>query len=145
MQQRSGKNTAQKMKCSIKGFFSKCDQTRKVRIWSHLLKKSLMENFIFCAMYLPVKMRISIKPICSLYSFGLFFLAWTYMQKGFLQQYLAAYLKNDKLPKFHTNVTESMIIPPMEIINCRSYGHSCWHLLSPLIILTLMITWSLKN
>ena len=49
MQQRSGKNTAQKMKCSIKGFFSKCDQTRKVRIWSHLLKKSLMENFIFCA------------------------------------------------------------------------------------------------
>ena len=23
--------------------------TRKLRIWSHLLKKSLMENFIFCA------------------------------------------------------------------------------------------------
>ena len=22
---------------------------RKLRIWSHLLKKSLMENFIFCA------------------------------------------------------------------------------------------------
>ena len=31
-------------------FFSKCDQIRrKLRIWSHLLKKSLMENFIFCA------------------------------------------------------------------------------------------------
>ena len=29
-------------------FFSKCDQIRrKLRIWSHLLKKSLMENFIF--------------------------------------------------------------------------------------------------
>ena len=29
---------------------SKCDQIcRKLRIWSHLLKKSLMENFIFCA------------------------------------------------------------------------------------------------
>ena len=41
--------TAQKMKFSIKDFFSKCDQIRrKVRIWSHLLKKSLMENFIFC-------------------------------------------------------------------------------------------------
>ena len=43
-------DTAQKMKFSIKDFFSKCDQIRKkLRIWSHLLKKSLMENFIFCA------------------------------------------------------------------------------------------------
>ena len=43
-------NTAQKMKFSIKDFFSKCEQIRrKLRIWSHLLKKSLMENFIFCA------------------------------------------------------------------------------------------------
>ena len=42
--------TAQKWKFSIKDFFSKCDQIhRKLRIWSHLLKKSLMENFIFCA------------------------------------------------------------------------------------------------
>ena len=43
-------HTAQKMKFSIKDFFSKCDQIRmKRRSWSHLLKKSLMENFIFCA------------------------------------------------------------------------------------------------
>ena len=36
-----------KKKFSIKGFFSKCDQTRSfLQIWSHLLKKSLMENFI---------------------------------------------------------------------------------------------------
>ena len=43
-------NTAQKMKFSIKDFFSKCNQTRrKLRIWSHLLKKSLMENFILYA------------------------------------------------------------------------------------------------
>ena len=42
--------TAQKMKFSIKDFFSKCQQIRSfLRIWSHLLKKSLMENFIFCA------------------------------------------------------------------------------------------------
>ena len=42
--------TAQKMKFSIKDFFSKCDQIRKkLQIWSHLLKKSLMGNFIFCA------------------------------------------------------------------------------------------------
>ena len=32
----------------IKDFFSKCDHIRrKLRIWSYLLKKSLMENFIF--------------------------------------------------------------------------------------------------
>ena len=36
-------STAQKMKFSMKYFFSKCDQIRrKLRIWSH-------ENFIFCA------------------------------------------------------------------------------------------------
>ena len=41
---------AQKMKFSIKDFFSKCDQIRSfLRIWTHLLKKSLIENFIFCA------------------------------------------------------------------------------------------------
>ena len=33
---------------SIKGFVSKCDQIRSfLRIWSHLLKKSLMKSFIF--------------------------------------------------------------------------------------------------
>ena len=42
--------THKKMKFSIKDFFSKCDQIRrKLRIYSHLLKKFLMENFIFCA------------------------------------------------------------------------------------------------
>ena len=39
-----------KIKLFIKDFFSKCDQIRrKLRIWSYLLKKTLMENFIFCA------------------------------------------------------------------------------------------------
>ena len=38
------------MKFSVKDFFSRCDQIyRKLQIWSRLLKKSLMENFIFCA------------------------------------------------------------------------------------------------
>ena len=42
-------STAQKRKVSFKGLFSKCDQIhRKLRIWSHLLKKYLMENLIFC-------------------------------------------------------------------------------------------------
>ena len=38
------------MKFSIKDFFSKYDQICSLlQIWSHLLKKSLMENFIFFA------------------------------------------------------------------------------------------------
>ena len=42
--------TAQKMKFFTEDFFSKCDQIRrKLWIWPHLLKKSLLENFIFCA------------------------------------------------------------------------------------------------
>ena len=42
--------TAQKMKFSITDFFSRCDQIRSIlRIWSHLLKKPVIENFIFCS------------------------------------------------------------------------------------------------
>ena len=54
--------TAQKIKFSIKGFFSKCDQIRSfLPIRSHLLKKSLMENIIFCAVYISAVKRIQIR------------------------------------------------------------------------------------
>ena len=57
---------AQKMKFSIKDFFSKCDQIRrKLQIWSHLLRKSFMENFIFCATAVVFKIRTPLeKPSC---------------------------------------------------------------------------------
>ena len=46
----SGKVAAQKVKLSIRDFFSIHDEIRrKLWIWSHLLKKSLIENFIFRA------------------------------------------------------------------------------------------------
>ena len=49
------KCTAQKMTFSIKGFFSKYDQIRSfLSILSHLLKKSLMKNFIFCAVIIQL-------------------------------------------------------------------------------------------
>ena len=43
--------TAQKMKLKLRiSLVNKHEQIcRKLGIWSHLLKKSLMENFIFCA------------------------------------------------------------------------------------------------
>ena len=48
-------STAQKMKFSIKDFFSKCDQIRNfLRTWSHLLKKTLIENLLFCALFVLV-------------------------------------------------------------------------------------------
>ena len=60
------------MKFSIKDFFSKCDQIRrKLRIWSYLLNKSLMENFIFCAVTGRVDRNVNtlaivkISPICK--------------------------------------------------------------------------------
>ena len=41
--------TTQKMTFSIKDFFSKYDQIRSfLRIWSYLLKNSLVKNLIFC-------------------------------------------------------------------------------------------------
>ena len=44
--------TVQKMKFSIKDFLSKCNQICSfLRIWSCLLKRFLMENFIFCAVF----------------------------------------------------------------------------------------------
>ena len=54
-----GRIIAQKMKFSMEDLFSKCDQIHSklrnvrnvslLRPWSHLLKKSIMESFIFCA------------------------------------------------------------------------------------------------
>ena len=52
------------MKFSIKDFFSKCDQIRrKLRIWSHLLKKSLMENFIFMQCEFPRFLKYNLSKL----------------------------------------------------------------------------------
>ena len=51
--------TTQKMKFFIKDFFSNCNQIRSyLRMWSYWLKKSLTENFTFCA--------VTGKPECNL-------------------------------------------------------------------------------
>ena len=47
---------AQKMKFSITDFFSKCDQIRSL----HLLKKSVMEYFILCAVLLTRIVEINV-------------------------------------------------------------------------------------
>ena len=62
------------MMFSIKDFSSKCDQIPSfLRVWSHLLKKSLMENFIFCAvltvslLYVTLSMSPTFPTISLLY------------------------------------------------------------------------------
>ena len=60
--------TAQKMKFSIKDFISKCDHIRrKLQIWSPLLKKSLMNNFIFaqCWIRIPILSFFQIQICCK--------------------------------------------------------------------------------
>ena len=47
------------IKNQVKDFFSKCDQICSLlRIWSHLLKKSWMENFIFFSVVFPVVLKL---------------------------------------------------------------------------------------
>ena len=65
---------AQKKKFSIKDFFNKFDQMRRLlRIWSHLLKKSLMENFIFCAVWFVALLQKWGHVTWDLYAFIMFY------------------------------------------------------------------------
>ena len=63
--------TVQKMKFSNKDFSSKCDQIRSfLRIWSHLLKKSLMETsfFVQCrkpGILAPISNFHTLKKTCN--------------------------------------------------------------------------------
>ena len=61
--------TVPKMKFSIKKFFSKYDRIRSfLRIWSHLLKKSLMQNFIFCTVIFRINFWIFLQSDKTKYS-----------------------------------------------------------------------------
>ena len=54
-----GSYAAQKMTFSSKGFLTKCDQIRSsLLIWSHLLRKSLMENVIFFASFKSIFLQL---------------------------------------------------------------------------------------
>ena len=72
-----------KMTFSIKDFFSKCDQILNfLWIWSYLLKKSSMENFIFCAVCYKMRARerkIDTKWVCN----DLLFSNWNFRVSKF--------------------------------------------------------------
>ena len=81
------KINAQKMKFSSKDFFSTCDQIRCfLRIWSRWLKKSLMENFIFCVVNWNKSHYVNnlrAAPVFAPFLLGLFYLM-NYMTDYFL-------------------------------------------------------------
>ena len=71
------------MKFLIADFFSKCDLIRrKLQIWSHLLKKSLMENFIFCALTVEELSTGKKKAPWSVYTFLEYLLKHDSKEKG---------------------------------------------------------------
>ena len=85
-------STLQKMKLSIKDFFSKCEQIRTfLRIWSHLLKKSLMESFIFYAV---------LKIVFFLESTNLD--VWQTCKYAFVSSFYGICHHNEKVPNFRT-------------------------------------------
>ena len=109
------------MKFSIKDFFSKCDQIRrKLRIWLHLLKKSLMENFFFCAVNVHIM-------------FILYLLSRSKGQSCFMQfakecnyfrvtcLFLAVYNKQDKVPLTRVNHLVFFIFLFTYLIPCNVF------------------------
>ena len=80
-------NTAKNVKFSIKGFFSKCDQIRrKLRIWSHLLKKSLIKKLHF----LCIVMEITRVYMCAseIWSFSNF----CFQSKNIMRKFIVSLL-----------------------------------------------------
>ena len=75
------------MKFSIKDFFSKCDQIHSfLPIWSDLLKKYLMENFIFRAV--------------DMMSIQGYVITWQWHQGGHFMEKPGFYIFDRKTGKF---------------------------------------------
>ena len=117
------------MKFSIKHFFGGCRQIRrKLRIWSHLLGKSLMEGFIFCAVCSKFESSASARLVFrSLYRFQWYFthgfdfrhslwlpfMAAFAVLKGLSVNYLGNVLKLDQHKTTH-NFEKSFTFPKCE-------------------------------
>ena len=117
------------MKFSIKHFFGGCRQIRrKLRIWSHLLGKSLMEGFIFCAVCSKFESSARARLVFrSLYRFQWYFthgfdfrhslwlpfMAAFAVLKGLSVNYLGNVLKLDQHKTTH-NFEKSFTFPKCE-------------------------------
>ena len=112
------------MKFLIKDFVSKYDQIRSfLRIWSHLWKKSLMENFIYCAVFLvsSVHKTAYMEQLC-------------FCQIQFIRK-SSQKLCEMKLTKMKIFSKENCLRNWKSLINSEqicSFLRICWHLLTKL-------------
>ena len=73
------KTLRKKTKFSNKDFFRRCDQIRrKLRIWPHLLKKALMEIFIFCTVRVE---KVSRCKLLKRWKLDYLHFLWVHFQK----------------------------------------------------------------
>ena len=123
----------------INDFFSKCDQIlRKLRIRSHLLNKSLMENFIFCA----VLVRLMIFLILVL-------IFRAPVNKQFYERSNQAKNKNQTTNNTHYGCISLECQGQVALIT-RTFTYSvkisvCLFLIQKLQLLTLLVPKKLKN
>ena len=95
-------NTAQKRKFPIKDIFSKCIQILSfLRIWSHLLKKSLMKSFIFC--------------VVKGFSYMLFLIVFSFITHSIMEQ----------LHKFWGPIMEYFLCLSVIFIDCHVSNLCC--------------------
>ena len=101
------------MKFSITDLFSKCDQICSfLQIWSHLLKKSVMGNLIFCAV-LMVHLKVNLTA-CIFFCIRVFMHRGWWLTAGegkgpsFIPLYISYQLTN--IQTFSCNFTYEMII-----------------------------------
>ena len=79
------------MKFFIKDFLSKCDQINSfLRIWSHLLKKSFMKDFIFCALRAITKWYLQF--------WALIFVTWDLRTKASKEKFIITIRTSLELP-----------------------------------------------
>ena len=105
-------------KFSIKDFFSKCDQIRKkLPIWSHLLKKSLMENFIFCTVIQTITLDLvifhAVLDTCLIY-----FVPILHLELRFCVFLKKRYIRYTSLPRY---------ILTYKIYGYKERTHKVWY------------------
>ena len=113
------------MNFSIKDFFSKCKQIRrKLRIWSHLLKESRVENF---RLFVVIKM-VCCLPIISIYSIKHY---------DFLSRYYSQFISlvdwklKQVLTNYHSSITSPKHRKCLDPLNPQIHKQPNWVYLLP--------------
>ena len=108
--------TAQKIKFSFEDFFSKCGQIRSLlRIWSQLLKKSLVENSIFCVLNVSLCFKITLLLVLD---------KW----RNYMKTFWIRRKKNKKKQPSLGHHFVLMFLLSVPIFRCSNDGYESWRL-----------------